>query len=209
MQSMVVYSGTNTDCTSSEPLKTLVMLCYVNNQFQNLPCMFGTVILFTMPLPFILANKFATTWFQTSKFIKLFCSIGMVWCTVAVQTIKVTHRTLRANSNTSYVMKSHWRLKHYVSADEDDNSDYCLLFINRRRNHRVTKRKQVLLLHVYPTSKRIHWPRLAWLRLPGFVCLFEHLLVRLQLPALLYGGRSTCIPMCEWAFGRNCTQRPG
>src|SRR6218665_1179091 len=93
----------------------------------------------------------------------------MVWCTVAVQTIKVTHRILRANSNTSYVMKSDWRLKHYVSADEDDNSDYCLLFINRRRNHR---------------------PRLAWLRLPGSVCLFEHLLVRLQLPALLYGGRS-------------------
>src|SRR6218665_206734 len=78
MQSMVVYSGSNTDCKSSEPLKTLVMLCYVmlcyvNNQFQNLPCMFGTVILLTMPLPFILANKFATTWFQTSKFIKLFC----------------------------------------------------------------------------------------------------------------------------------------
>src|SRR6218665_697794 len=26
---MVVYSGSNTDCKSSEPLKTLVMLCYV------------------------------------------------------------------------------------------------------------------------------------------------------------------------------------
>jgi len=32
--------------------------------------MFETVILFTMPLPFTLANKFATTLFQTSKFIK-------------------------------------------------------------------------------------------------------------------------------------------
>src|SRR6218665_3902779 len=28
--SMVVYSGSNTDCKSSEPLKTLVMLCYAN-----------------------------------------------------------------------------------------------------------------------------------------------------------------------------------
>src|SRR6218665_3222036 len=26
---MVVYSGSNTDCKSSEPLKTIVMLCYV------------------------------------------------------------------------------------------------------------------------------------------------------------------------------------
>jgi len=25
---MVVYSGSNTDCKSSEPLETLVMLCY-------------------------------------------------------------------------------------------------------------------------------------------------------------------------------------
>src|SRR6218665_3919197 len=168
MQSMVVYSGTNTDCTSSEPLKTLVMLCYVNNQFQNLPCMFGTVILFTMPSPFILANKFATTWFQTSKFIKLFCSIGMVWCTVVVQTIKVTHRILRANSNTSYVMKSDWRLKHYVSADEDDNSDYCLLFINRRSNHRVTQRKQVSPI-AYCQAYTLASSCLvtsAWLRLP-------------------------------------------
>jgi len=31
--SMVAYSGSNTDCKSSEPLKTLVMLCYV-----KLPC---------------------------------------------------------------------------------------------------------------------------------------------------------------------------
>src|SRR6218665_866170 len=38
---------------------------------------------------------------------------------------------------------------------------------------------------------RIHWPRLARLRLPGSVCLSVHLLVRLQLSALLYGGRST------------------
>src|SRR6218665_1691033 len=71
----------------------------------------------------------------------------MVWCTVAVQTIKVTHVLIliyiRDNSNTSYVMKSDCRLKHYVSADEDDNGDYCLLFINRRGNHRVTQRKQV------------------------------------------------------------------
>jgi len=27
-----VYSGFNTDCGSSEPLKTLVMLCYVNRE---------------------------------------------------------------------------------------------------------------------------------------------------------------------------------
>jgi len=27
--SMVVYSGSNTDCKSSEPLKTLAMLCYI------------------------------------------------------------------------------------------------------------------------------------------------------------------------------------
>src|SRR6218665_3443094 len=38
---------------------------------------------------------------------------------------------------------------------------------------------------------RIHWPRLARLRLPGSVCLSVHLLVRLQLSVLLYGGRST------------------
>src|SRR6218665_45842 len=38
---------------------------------------------------------------------------------------------------------------------------------------------------------RIHWPRLARLRLPGSVCLSLHLLVRLQLSAFLYGGRST------------------
>src|SRR6218665_3748267 len=37
---------------------------------------------------------------------------------------------------------------------------------------------------------RIHWPRLGRLRLPGSVCLSVHLLVRLQLSALLYGGRS-------------------
>src|SRR6218665_2468428 len=55
---------------------------------------------------------------------------------------------------------------------------------------------------------RIHWPRLARLRLPGSVCLSVHLFVCLQLSALLYGGRSTCIPMCESAFGRNCTQAP-
>src|SRR6218665_1986549 len=36
---------------------------------------------------------------------------------------------------------------------------------------------------------RIHWPRLARLRLPGSVCLSVHLLARLQLSALLYGGR--------------------
>src|SRR6218665_2338938 len=38
---------------------------------------------------------------------------------------------------------------------------------------------------------RIHWPRLARLCLPGSVCLSVHLLVRLQLSALLYGCRST------------------
>src|SRR6218665_414937 len=38
---------------------------------------------------------------------------------------------------------------------------------------------------------RIHWPRLAWLRLPGSVCLSVHLLFRLELSALLYGGWST------------------
>src|SRR6218665_1782115 len=48
-----------------EPVKSII-----NNQFQNLPSMFETVILFRMPLPFTLANKFATTLFQTSKFIK-------------------------------------------------------------------------------------------------------------------------------------------
>src|SRR6218665_471513 len=36
-----------------------------------------------------------------------------------------------------------------------------------------------------------HWPLLAWLRLPGSVCPSVHLLVRLQLSALLYGGQST------------------
>src|SRR6218665_848945 len=38
---------------------------------------------------------------------------------------------------------------------------------------------------------RIHWPRLSRLRLPGSLCLSVHLLVRLQLSAFLYGGRST------------------
>jgi len=33
---MVVYSGSNTDCKSSEPLKTLVMLCYVSAPSRNL-----------------------------------------------------------------------------------------------------------------------------------------------------------------------------
>jgi len=34
---MVVYSGSNTDCKSSEPLKTVVMLCYVSAWFQGSP----------------------------------------------------------------------------------------------------------------------------------------------------------------------------
>src|SRR6218665_3307553 len=38
---------------------------------------------------------------------------------------------------------------------------------------------------------RTHWPLLVSLCLPGSVCLSVHLLVRLQLCALLYGGWST------------------
>src|SRR6218665_2900910 len=32
---MVVYSGSNTDYKSSEPLKALVMLCYITSSFWN------------------------------------------------------------------------------------------------------------------------------------------------------------------------------
>src|SRR6218665_3259200 len=35
---MVVHSGTNTDCKSSEPLKTLVMLCYCGERRPSSAC---------------------------------------------------------------------------------------------------------------------------------------------------------------------------
>ena len=40
--SMVVYSGSNTHCKSSEPLKTLVMLCYVviTDSNQTVVCLY-------------------------------------------------------------------------------------------------------------------------------------------------------------------------
>src|SRR6218665_1598065 len=102
-------------------------------------------------------------------------------------------------------MKSDWRLKHYVSADEDDNSDYCLLFINLRRNHPVTQRKQVSPIaycHAYTLASSC-LVMFAWFRLPVRTSPCPSATVRFTV------WRLVDISMCEWAFGRNCTQRPG
>src|SRR6218665_432420 len=119
---MVVYSGSNTDCKSSEPLKTIVMLCYVMLSESPLiiyPIQFRCLVL-------IIVNKdlSSSTSFNTSSFDT--CSVQLI-----VPITRHIHISKASNLVMSFFLRVHVSA-HYKATLQI--SVFTILFLRHLSN---------------------------------------------------------------------------